>query len=113
MENFEAEVFIVIFQDKNSELEALFEAGVNLVKSGDQEAQSAAEKVDTLHQQMQKIHRVIEFRIQLSLVYLSFHKKVQQVSCLSLMFCCLFDFVVVTDKTIVLAFIKISFIKMA
>jgi hypothetical protein len=57
----------------------LFEAGVNLVKSGDQEAQNAAEKVDTLHQQMQRIHRVIEFRIQLSLVYLSFHKKVQQV----------------------------------
>ncbi|VDI56857.1 titin [Mytilus galloprovincialis] len=65
-------------RDKNSDLEALFEAGVNLVKSGDQEAHNAAEKVDTLHQQMQRIHRVIEFRITLSLVYLSFHKKVQQ-----------------------------------
>ncbi|XP_060064415.1 titin-like, partial [Ylistrum balloti] len=67
-------------RDKNAELEALFEAGVNLVKSGDQEAQTAAGKVDTLHKQMQKLHRIVEVRIQLSLVYLSFHKLVQQLT---------------------------------
>lgn len=48
---------------------------VDLVKSGDREAQPAAEKVDALHKQYQRLQRVVEQRIHVALVYVSFHKQ--------------------------------------
>ena len=71
---------LTLFQDKNADVESLSEAGVNLVKSGDPEAQSAAEKVDTLCKQIQRLHRIVTIRIQISTTYVTFHKLVQQVS---------------------------------
>lgn len=64
--------------DKSAELKNLSEAVVSLVKSGDQEAKSAAEKVDHLTKQIQRLHRVTEVRIKLSLHYVSFHRLLQQ-----------------------------------
>lgn len=71
--------YLTSFQDKNADVESLSEAGVNLVKSGDQEAQSAAHKVDSLCKQIQRLHRTVQVRIQISIVYVTFHKLVQQV----------------------------------
>ena len=71
---------IVSLQDKSAEIKRLSEAVVSLVKSGDQEANSAAEKVDHLTKQIQRLHRVTEVRIKLSLLYVSFHRLLQQVS---------------------------------
>ncbi|ESO86305.1 hypothetical protein LOTGIDRAFT_167354 [Lottia gigantea] len=61
-------------RDKNADMEALSAAVVNLVKSGDQEAQAAAEKVDALHKQITRIRRMVEIRIQLALLYVSFYR---------------------------------------
>lgn len=50
-----------------------------LVKSGDQEAKNAAERADALHKQFTRLQRIVETRIQLALIYVSFLKLVQQV----------------------------------
>ena len=50
-----------------------------LVKSGDQEAKNAAERADALHKQYTRLQRVVENRIQLALIYVSFLKLKQQV----------------------------------
>ncbi|KAK3083136.1 hypothetical protein FSP39_014900 [Pinctada imbricata] len=66
--------------EKNAEVDALLAAGVDLVKSGDQEAHTAAEKVDTLRKQIKRLTVIVETRIQISIVYVTFHKLVQQLS---------------------------------
>lgn len=68
-----------LFQDKNAELQTLVEAAMSMVKSGDQEANTAKEKVEHLQVQITRLHRVIEIRIKLCLTYVSFHRLVQQV----------------------------------
>lgn len=53
---------------------------MSMVKSGDQEANSAVEKVEYLQQQITRLHRVTEIRIKLCLIYVSFQRLVQQVT---------------------------------
>ncbi|XP_025104045.1 coiled-coil domain-containing protein 141-like isoform X3 [Pomacea canaliculata] len=67
-------------RDKNADLEALSSAAMALVKSGDQEAKNAAERADALHKQFTRLQRIVETRIQLALIYVSFLKLVQQLS---------------------------------
>ncbi|XP_076451161.1 coiled-coil domain-containing protein 141-like [Babylonia areolata] len=67
-------------RDKNADLEALSAAAMDLVKSGDQEAKQAAERADALHKQYSRLQRVVENRIQLALIYVSFLKLKQQLS---------------------------------
>lgn len=71
---------VFCLQDKSGALSALSESVVGLVKSGDQEAPAAAQKVDMLSKQWQRMQRVTETRIKLSLLYVSFHKLANQVS---------------------------------
>ncbi|XP_046554795.1 uncharacterized protein LOC124264120 [Haliotis rubra] len=65
-------------REKSAEIDSLSEAVVNLVRSGDQEAQSAAEKVDNMRKQLNRLHRVTETRIQLALYYVSFLRLANQ-----------------------------------
>ncbi|XP_064598296.1 coiled-coil domain-containing protein 141-like isoform X2 [Liolophura sinensis] len=67
-------------RDKSGALSALSESVVGLVKSGDQEAPAAAQKVDMLSKQWQRMQRVTETRIKLSLLYVSFHKLANQLA---------------------------------
>ncbi|CAG5126015.1 unnamed protein product [Candidula unifasciata] len=66
--------------DKSEELSALSAAASNLVKSGDQEAQQAADRAHELEQQYLQLQHMVENRIQLALIYISFHRLAQQLS---------------------------------
>lgn len=68
-----------LLQDKSAELQSLVEAAMSMVKSGDQEAKTATEKVEHLQQEITRFHRVTEVRIRLCLIYVKFQRLVQQV----------------------------------
>ncbi len=68
-----------MFQDKTGEVTALQKAAEELVKSGDQDAQDAADKAQRLRQQWDLVQAAITNRIKLALSYVDFHKKAQQV----------------------------------
>ncbi|CAL1540818.1 unnamed protein product, partial [Lymnaea stagnalis] len=67
-------------RDKNAELSALSAAASRLVQSGDQAGQQAADKARDIEHQFQRLQRVVETRIQLALMYVSFHRLAQQLS---------------------------------
>ena len=69
----------LLFQGKHAELQALVEAATSMVRSGDQEAKVATEKVTTLQTTITRLHSVTEIRIKLSLIYISFHRLLQEV----------------------------------
>ncbi|BFZ21917.1 hypothetical protein BsWGS_24956 [Bradybaena similaris] len=67
-------------RDKTAELSALSAAASNLVKSGDQGAQQAADRAHELEVQYQQLQHMVENRIHLALIYISFHRLAQQLS---------------------------------
>lgn len=61
-------------------MQALSDATDALVQSGDQEGKAAKEMYEALYQQWLKIQHIISLRIELSLIFVSFHKIIQNVS---------------------------------
>lgn len=61
-------------------MQALSEAVANLVMSGNQEGTTAKELTEALHHQWLHIQKIITIRIELSLIFVSFHKITHNVS---------------------------------
>ncbi|XP_012936768.1 uncharacterized protein LOC101859779, partial [Aplysia californica] len=67
-------------RDKIAELSSLTSLASALLKSGDQSGHQAAEAARDLEQSYQRLQTTVERRIQLSLMYVSFHRLSQQLS---------------------------------
>ncbi|RUS90398.1 hypothetical protein EGW08_001893, partial [Elysia chlorotica] len=67
-------------RDKKSDLQSLSAAASTLLQSGDQGASQAADRARQLDQQFERLHRIVEVRIQLALMYVSFLRLTQQLS---------------------------------
>eukprot|EP00106_Octopus_bimaculoides_P016754 XP_014784196.1 PREDICTED: titin-like isoform X3 [Octopus bimaculoides] len=65
---------------KATDMQALSDATDALVQSGDQEGKAAKEMYEALYQQWLKIQHIISLRIELSLIFVSFHKIIQNLA---------------------------------